>query len=137
MLEDLPENAVVTLTFNFVNCKHSYHKYLVEGDKLNNVELSDDQIILKTPDTMKDFVEQGVAQQYSLHNMENIFWKYLGDCIRANSIYYNESSFSNMLINMSKEESEDYNTYESVYFGKVLMLINIIIKGYSSFDFAL
>jgi hypothetical protein len=76
MLGDLPENAAVTLTFNSVNCKHPCHKCLVEGDILNNVKLSDDQIILRTPDTMKDFVEQGVAQQYSLHNMENIFWKY-------------------------------------------------------------
>jgi hypothetical protein len=49
---------------------------LVEGDNLNNVKLSDDQIILRTPDTMKGFVEQGIAQQYSLHDMENIFWRY-------------------------------------------------------------
>ena len=76
MLGDLPENAAVTLTFNSVNCNHPCHKCLVEGDKLNDVELSDDQIILRTPYTMKDFVEQGIAQQYSLHDMENVFWRY-------------------------------------------------------------
>ena len=49
MLEDLLKNATVTLTFNSVNCNHPCHKCLVEGDKLNDVELSDDQIILRTP----------------------------------------------------------------------------------------
>lgn len=76
MLGDLPENAAVTLTFNSTNCKYPCHKCLVEGDDLNNVELTEGQIILRTPDTMKAFVEQDVAQQYSLHNMENIFWRY-------------------------------------------------------------
>ena len=76
MLGDLPENAAITLTFNSANCRHPCHECLVEGDELNNVELSDDQIILRTPGTMKAFVEQGVAQQYSLHDMENVFWQY-------------------------------------------------------------
>ena len=34
-----------------------------------------------------------------------------GDYIRAKSMYYNEPSFSDVSINMSEEESEDYNTY--------------------------
>jgi len=50
---------------------------LVEGKNLNNVKLTDDEIILRIPLTMKAFIEQGLEQQYSLHNMENIFWKYL------------------------------------------------------------
>ena len=57
MLGDLSENAAVTLTFNSVNCNYSYHKYLVEGDNLNNVDLADDQIILRMPENMKDTVQ--------------------------------------------------------------------------------
>jgi hypothetical protein len=76
MLGDLPENAALTLTYNSVNCKYPCRECLVEGDKLNNVELTDDVIILRTPEGMKNVVEQGIAQQYSLHDMENIFWKY-------------------------------------------------------------
>ena len=76
MLGDLPENAAITLTFNSTNCKHLCHECLVDGDELNNVELSDDQIILRTPTTMKAYVDQGVAQQYFLHDMENIFWQH-------------------------------------------------------------
>ncbi|CAB4397356.1 unnamed protein product [Rhizophagus irregularis] len=77
MLGDLPENAAVTLTFNSVNCHHPCHKCLVEREKLNNVELTNDQIILRTPENMRCLVEQNSAQQYSLHDMKNIFWNYL------------------------------------------------------------
>ena len=42
-----------------------------------------------------------------------------GDYIRANSMYYNEPSFSDVSIKMNEEESEDYNTYEGAYFGKI------------------
>ena len=76
MLGDFPENAATTLTFNSANCRHPCHKCLVKDDELNNVELSDDQIILRTPETMIAFVEQDITQQYSLHDMENVFWRY-------------------------------------------------------------
>ncbi|CAB4380243.1 unnamed protein product [Rhizophagus irregularis] len=76
MLGDLPENAAVTLTFNSINCHHPCHKCLVEREKLNNVELTNDQIILRTPENMRCLVEQNSAQQYSLHDMKNIFWNY-------------------------------------------------------------
>lgn len=76
LLGDLPENAAVTLTYNSINCNYPCHECLVKGDELSNVELTEDRIVLRTPDTMKAFIEQGVAQQYSLHDMENIFWKH-------------------------------------------------------------
>ena len=53
------------LTFNSANCSHPCHACLIEGNKLNNAELSDDQIVLRTIGTMKAFVDQDVAQQYS------------------------------------------------------------------------
>ena len=76
MLGDLPENAAVTLTYNSVNCKRPCHKCLVEGEKLNDVELTNDQIILRTPDNINYLLEQGNTQEYSLHDMKNIFWNY-------------------------------------------------------------
>jgi hypothetical protein len=42
-----------------------------------------------------------------------------GDYIRAKSVYYNRPSFSDVSINMSEEETEDYNTHEGACFGKV------------------
>jgi len=60
-----------------------------------------------------------------------------GDYIRAKSLYYNEPAFSDVSINMSEEESEDYNTDEGACFGKVLMLINVKFENSSSVDLAL
>ena len=76
MLGDLPENAAVTLTYNSVNCKYPCHKCLIENDELNNTRLNGDEIVLKTPENMKDYVNRGIANQYFLHNMKNIFWKH-------------------------------------------------------------
>ncbi len=48
-----------------------------------------------------------------------------GDYIRAKSMYYNESLFSDVSINMSEEETEDYNTDKGACFGKVHSVNNI------------
>ena len=44
------------------------------------------------------------------------------DYIRVKSMYYNEPSFSNVSINMSGEEIEDYNTDMDACFGKVYFI---------------
>jgi len=51
---------------------------------------------------------------YSYANVESS-----GDYIRAKSLYYNEPSFSDVSVNMSEEEAEDYNTDDGICFGKV------------------
>lgn len=76
LLGDLPENASVTLTFNSVNCSYPCHQCLIERDDLNNVKLNDDQIILRTPENMSNTIKENLANQLSIHSMENIFWKY-------------------------------------------------------------
>ena len=45
------------------------------------------------------------------------------DYIRAKSKHYNEPSFSDMSINMSEKETEDYNIVESACFDKVQYII--------------
>ncbi len=76
LLGDLPENAALTLTYNSINCKYPCHQCLTPVGKLNDIELSNDQITLRTPDTMKSAVDQDIAKQYSLHSIENVFWKH-------------------------------------------------------------
>ena len=51
---------------------------------------------------------------YSYANLESS-----GDYIRAKSLYYNEPAFSDVSINMSAEEVEDYRTDNGTCFGKV------------------
>lgn len=55
---------------------------------------------------------------YSYANVESS-----GDYIRAKSMYYNEPSFSDVSINMSGEEIEDYNTDMGACFGKVYVYL--------------
>ena len=50
-----------------------------------------------------------------------------GDYIRAKSVYYNEPSFSDVSINMSEEETEDYNTDEGACFSKVRYYVFISV----------
>ncbi len=45
------------------------------------------------------------------------------DYIRAKSKHYNEPSFSDVLINMSEEETEDYNIVKGTYFSKMQYII--------------
>ncbi|GBC40150.2 hypothetical protein GLOIN_2v1470492 [Rhizophagus irregularis DAOM 181602=DAOM 197198] len=75
LLEDLPENATQTLTYS-INSKYPYHKCLISREDLNNLRLSNDEIELRTPTTMKNIVNQRLAYQYSIYDMNNIFWKY-------------------------------------------------------------
>ena len=53
-----PRNAAVTLTYNSVNCKYPCHKCLIENDELNTTRLNGDEIVLKTPENMKDYVNR-------------------------------------------------------------------------------
>ena len=48
-----------------------------------------------------------------------------GDYIRAVSKYYNEPEFSNVSINMSVDEADDYNMDKGTCFGKVFILFII------------
>jgi hypothetical protein len=44
--------------------------------ELNNVGLDNDEIILRTPYVMKNAVARDIAKQFSLHSIENVFWKH-------------------------------------------------------------
>src|SRR5271154_4238908 len=70
-------------------------------------------------DLCKDLTEEMLIGKtevswYSYANVESS-----GDYIRVKSMYYNELSFSDVSINMSGEEIEDYNTDIGACFGKV------------------
>ncbi|PKB99063.1 hypothetical protein RhiirA5_430336 [Rhizophagus irregularis] len=107
----------------FTSLKGLLGKFALENfdEFFDNDNLTEEMIINNT-----------IISWYSYTNMTAS-----GDCVRAVSKYYNEPEFSNVSINMNVEEAEDYNTNEGTCFGKVLMLVNIVIKNYSSFDLVL
>ena len=77
LLKDLSENAIQILIYLSVNCKYPCHKCLITNNNLNNLELSNNQIVLRTSKMMKIFVKCDLMYQYSIYNMRNIFWDYL------------------------------------------------------------
>ena len=85
-------------------------------------------------DLTEEMVEgNAIIQQYSYTTGASS-----GDCIRAKSKHYYNAEFSNISVNMNEEEVDDYHTDQGICFGKVLMLVNIEVKGYHSiFDVAL
>jgi len=61
LLGDLSEVAALTLVFNSVNCRYLCHKCLIEVDEINNTNLKNNQIILKTSENMKAIINKGIA----------------------------------------------------------------------------
>ena len=77
-------------------------------------------------DLTEEMVRDAKVSWYSYTNITPS-----GDYIRAKSMHYNEPSFSDVSINMSEEEFDDYNTYDGTCFGKVFyhyLIINAVIN---------
>ena len=64
--------------------------------------------------TEEEVIGNNEISWYGYANVESS-----GDYIRAKSLYYNEPSFSDVSVNMSEEEVEDYHTDDGICFGKV------------------
>jgi hypothetical protein len=75
LLGDLPEHHAITLTYNSVNCQMPCHICTTPKEEFNNMLIDHSTIQLRTPETMKHVLESGMAEKYSLHKIENPFWK--------------------------------------------------------------
>lgn len=74
-LGDLPEHHSITLTYNSANCKMPCHICITPKDEFNNTSLDHSTIQLRTHEMMKYVLENELADEYSLHKIENSFWK--------------------------------------------------------------
>lgn len=74
MLGDLPEHSAITLTYNSANCNMPCHLCLTHKEEFNNPLIDYKSVILRTPETMKQALQQGLAKEYSLYDIENSFW---------------------------------------------------------------
>ena len=70
-------------------------------------------------DLFEDLTEEMVASNTIIHWYSYTTAASSGDYIRASSKYYYNPEFSNISINMSEEEINDYRTDHGVCFGKV------------------
>ncbi|PKY55433.1 hypothetical protein RhiirA4_427506 [Rhizophagus irregularis] len=73
---DLPEDASLTLTYNSSRCKRPCHICTITIDELNNTTLSQNEIELRTPENMQFILNQNLSHEYSIHPIQNIFWKF-------------------------------------------------------------
>ncbi len=77
-LGDLPEHYSLTLTYNSANCQMPCHICISNTtlkEKFNNPLMDHFTIQIRTPEMMKYAIENGISEEYSLHKIENPFWK--------------------------------------------------------------
>jgi hypothetical protein len=98
-----------------------------DGYKLNNALAQEALIAIdQFLPALNEFFDlfNNLTEEMVTQNTEISWYGYAtlnssGDYIRAKSLYYNEPSFSDVSINMSVEEVEDYRTDDGTCFGKV------------------
>jgi len=77
LLGDLPEHSAMTLTYNSANCNMPCHLCLTHKEEFNNPLIDYTTIVLRTPEMMKQARQQGRTKEYSLYDIENLFWSLL------------------------------------------------------------
>src|SRR4051812_2246696 len=76
-LVDMLEADNVTATYKSAQCKMSYHTCMVLHSDLNNIEVSSENMHSRTHDNMQEVIRNGQDKNYSMHFVENTFWKFL------------------------------------------------------------
>ena len=75
LLGDLPEHHAITLTYNSPNCKMPCHICIIPKNEFNNPTIDYSTIQICTSEAMQYVLENGMSEEYSLHKIENPFWK--------------------------------------------------------------
>ena len=114
--------------FSLENSEEFFNNYKVNNTLAQEASTAFDQFIL----SLNEFFDlcENLSEEMLMGNTEVSWYSYAnvessGDYIRAKSMYYNEPSFSDVSINMSGEEIEDYNTDMGACFGKVYVYLLI------------
>ena len=114
--------------FSLENFEEFFNNYKVNNTLAQEVSIALDQFIL----SLNEFFDlcEDLSEEMLMGNTEVSWYSYANvelsdDYIRAKNMYYNEPSFSDVSINMSGEEIEDYNTEMGVCFGKVYVYLLI------------
>ena len=112
--------------FSLENSEEFFNNYKVNNTLAQEASTALDQFIL----SLNEFFDlcEDLSEEMLMGNTEVSWYGYAnvessGDYIRAKSMYYNEPSFSDVLINISREEIEDYNMDMGACFGKVYVYL--------------
>src|SRR5436189_4487754 len=112
--------------FSLENSQEFFNNYKVNNTLAQEASTALDQFIL----SLNEFFDlcENLSEEMLMGNTEISWYSYTnvkssGDYIRAKSMCYNEPSFSDVSINMSGEEIEDYNTDMDACCGKVYIYL--------------
>lgn len=76
ILADMMEAGAFTTTYLPSTSKRPCGYCLVNSDDLNNMSLSNDDVILRTPKDMKEAIVANRAHELSIHTEFNFFWNF-------------------------------------------------------------
>ena len=75
-LADMLEADEVTATYKSAQCKRPCHTCMVLKSDLNNMNIPLENILPRTHENMQDVIRNGRHKDFSVHTVENIFWKF-------------------------------------------------------------
>jgi len=75
-IADMLEADEVTATYKVARCKMPCHTCMVSQNNLNNMELGPENIPGRTHENMQEIINSGQAKEFSVHSVENAFWKF-------------------------------------------------------------
>lgn len=67
----------ITATYKAARCKMPCHTCMVLRNDLNQMNLEPENMPLRTPENMQQIIKEGRSKDFSIHNIENVFWKFL------------------------------------------------------------
>ncbi|EXX50504.1 hypothetical protein RirG_270160 [Rhizophagus irregularis DAOM 197198w] len=67
----------ITATYKGARCKMPCHTCIVLQSDLNNMSLKLENVPHRTHENMKQVINNGQGKEYSVHSVENSFWKFL------------------------------------------------------------
>jgi hypothetical protein len=75
-LADMLEADDITATYKGARCKMPCHTCMVLQSDLNNMSLKLENVPHRTHENMKQVINDGQRKEYSVHSVENSFWKF-------------------------------------------------------------
>ena len=75
-LADMLEADEVTATYKAARSKMPCHNCMVLRNDLNDMNLSPEDMVPRTPENMQDVITKGQGKEFSVHSTENVFWKF-------------------------------------------------------------
>ncbi|PKY60818.1 hypothetical protein RhiirA4_431393, partial [Rhizophagus irregularis] len=75
-LADMLEANAITCTYKSANCKMPCPSCIVHIEDLNNMNISKENITLRTPNSMASVIQNKKAKEYSIHDQKNVFWNF-------------------------------------------------------------